>query len=235
MSPPRLPLFPQRVQTEVPLWPSIHMAQPIAVLAHLAAGGADFATIGPAMGDVTALLDRWNDGDAEALKELLAVVHDELRRLAGNLLRHERSDHTLQATDLVHEAYLRLSGLQEMPFEGRRHFYGAAAQAMRRILVDHARRRNADKRGGPDHHAVPLEAILNHPIELRLDFVRVDEALTALGTVAPEKARVVELRYFAGLSVSATADLMEISPATVKRHWTFARAWLFRALSEGGR
>ncbi len=183
------------------------------------------------MGDVTALLDRWNHGDGEALKELLAVVHDELRRLAGSLLRHERADHTLQATDLVHEAYLRLSGLQEMPFEGRRHFYGAAAQSMRRILVDHARRRNADKRGGPEQHAVPLEAILNLPVDLRLDFVRVDEALAALETVAPEKARVVELRYFAGLSVSATADLMEISPATVKRHWTFARAWLFRALS----
>src|SRR5688572_28063035 len=106
------------------------------------------------MGDVTTLLDRWNHGDGEALQELLAVVHDELRRLAGSLLRHERADHTLQPTELVHEAYLRLSGRQEMPFDGRRHFYGAAAQAMRRILVDHARKRNAEKRGGPEQQEV---------------------------------------------------------------------------------
>lgn len=185
----------------------------------------------PYMGDVTTLLNRWNHGDPEALKELLGVVHDELRHLASSLLRHERSDHTLQPTELVHEAYMRLVGLQEMPFDGRRHFYGAAASAMRRILVDHARQRNADKRGGPDLHKVPLEEILNRPVDLRLDFVRVDEALTALGAVAPDKARVVELRYFAGLSIQETADVMEIAPATVKRHWTFARAWLYRALS----
>lgn len=184
------------------------------------------------MGDVTVLLERWNDGDSDALKELLAVVHDELRTVAAGLLRHERGDHTLQATELVHEAYLRLSGLQEMPFEGRRHFYGAAAQAMRRILVDHARRRDADKRGGPDQMRVPLENLLSQPVDLRLDFVRLDEALTALGALAPEKAKVVELRYFAGLSIVETAAVLEIAPATVKRHWSFARAWLFRALSE---
>lgn len=183
------------------------------------------------MGDVTTLLDRWNHGDGDALKELLAVVHDELRRLAGSLLRHERANHTLQPTELVHEAYLRLAGLQEMPFDGRRHFYGAAAQAMRRILVDHARRRNADKRGGPDQVQVPLEEILNTPVDLRLDFVRVDEALTALAVLAPDKARVVELRYFGGLSVAETAGVMDIAPATVKRHWAFARAWLYRSLS----
>jgi RNA polymerase sigma factor (TIGR02999 family) len=184
------------------------------------------------MGDVTALLSRWNGGDADALKELLAVVHDELRRLAGSLLRRERQDHTLQPTELVHEAYLRLAGLQEMPFEGRRHFYGAAAEAMRRILVDHARQRNADKRGGPHARRVPVEELLRLPVDLRLDFVRVDEALTALASVAPDKAKVVELRYFAGLSIQETADVLAIAPATVKRHWTFARAWLFRALSE---
>ena len=183
------------------------------------------------MGDVTTLLDRWNHGDGDALKELLAVVHDELRRLAGSLLRHDRANHTLQPTELVHEAYLRLAGLQEMPFDGRRHFYGAAAQAMRRILVDHARRRNADKRGGPDQVQVPLEEILNTPVDLRLDFVRVDEALTALAVLAPDKARVVELRYFGGLSVAETAGVMDIAPATVKRHWAFARAWLYRSLS----
>ena len=119
-----------------------------------------------------------------------------------------------------------------MPFDGRRHFYGAAAEAMRRILVDHARQRNADKRGGPDHYKVPLEHVLNLPVDLRLDFVRLDEALTELATAEPDKAKVVELRYFGGLSIQETAEVMEIAPATVKRHWVFARAWLFRAMSE---
>lgn len=102
---------------------------------------------------------------------------------------------------------------------------------MRRVLVDHARQRNAGKRGGPDHQIVPLEAALNLPIDLRLDFVRLDDALTALSVVAPDKARVVELRYFAGLSIEQTGEVLGIAPATVKRHWTFARAWLYRSLS----
>lgn len=182
------------------------------------------------MGDVTALLDRWNAGDRDALKELMGVVHDELRQLAGSLLRHERRDHTLQPTALVHEAYLRLSGLREMPLSGRRHFYGAAAQAMRRILVDHARQRAAEKRGGPDAQHVPIDAAFHLPIDLRTDLVRIDEALTAMAQLAPANARVVELRYFGGLSIQETAEVMEIAPATVKRHWTFARAWLHDAL-----
>ncbi len=184
------------------------------------------------MGDVTALLQRWNDGDANALKELVGAVHDELRSLASSLLRRERANHTLQPTELVHETFLRLAGLHEMPFEGRRHFYGAAAESMRRILVDHARQRNANKRGGPDQHKVALEHAFNLPVDLRLDFVRLDEALTELATAAPEKAKVVELRYFGGLSIVETANVMEIAPATVKRHWVFARAWLFRELSK---
>ena len=183
------------------------------------------------MGDVTRLLARWNAGDPEALKELLGAVHGELRQLAANLLRHERPDHTLQPTDLVHETYLRMEGVRDMSFEGRRHFYGAAAQAMRRILVDHARHRAADKRGGGDAQIVPLEHVLNLPVDLRIDFVRLDDALSALARVSPEKARVVELRFFAGLSIQQTADVLDISPATVKRHWTFARAWLYNALS----
>jgi RNA polymerase sigma factor (TIGR02999 family) len=184
------------------------------------------------MGDVTHLLDRWNAGDPAALQELLAVVHGELRGLAAGLLRHERADHTLQPTDLVHEAYLRLTSLRAMSIEGRRHFYGAAAGVMRRILVDHARTRGRQKRGGPDAQRVPLELALNAPIDLRMDFERLDEALTALAVHAPDKARVVELRYFAGLSIQETADVMDISPATVKRYWEFARAWLYRALNE---
>jgi RNA polymerase sigma-70 factor (ECF subfamily) len=183
------------------------------------------------MGDVTTLLDRWNEGDGEALKELLALVHRELRGLAQGLLRHERADHTLQATDLVHEAYLRLTGLRDMQINGRRHFYGAAAQAMRRILVDHARHRDAQKRGGPDAIKVPLEHAFDVPIDVRLDFVRIDEALEELARMAPDKARVVELRFFAGLSIDQTAEIMEIAPVTVNRHWAFARAWLYRALS----
>jgi len=162
---------------------------------------------------------------------LLGVVHDELRQLASGLLRNERPDHTLQPTELVHEVFLRLAGLQDMPFEGRRHFYGAVAVAMRRILVDHARRRGAGKRGGPESQRVPLEAVLNLPVDLRLDFVRLDDALKELAQVAPEKARVVDLRYFAGLSIQETAELLDVAPVTVKRHWTFARAWLLRELS----
>jgi RNA polymerase sigma factor (TIGR02999 family) len=182
------------------------------------------------MSDVTTLLDRWNTGDEDALKELIGVVHGELRSLAAAQLRRERHDHTLQPTALVHEVYLRLAGLREMPVTSRRHFYGVAAEAMRRILVDHARQRNAERRGGSDLVRVPLETALNVPLDLRVDFVRVDEALASLRALAPEKARVVELRYFGGLSIDETADAMELSPATVKRYWTFARAWLYRAL-----
>lgn len=183
------------------------------------------------MGDVTTLLERWNHGDPDALKELIGTVHAELRRLAGGLLHHERPGHTLQPTELVHEAYLRLEGLRDMPFSGRAHFYGAAAESMRRILVDHARQRRAQKRGGPDRREVPLDEILNLPIDLRVDFERLDDALAELRTLSPEKAKVVDLRYFAGLSIQETADVLAIAPATVKRHWTFARAWLYRALA----
>lgn len=185
------------------------------------------------MGDVTTLLDRWNAGDAEALKALIAEVYSELRRIAGHLLQQERADHTLQPTALVHEAYLRLTGLREMRIENRRHFYGAAAVAMRRILVDYARQRRAGKRGG-DLHRAPLEEALNAPIDMRLDFERLDEALEQLAAFAPDKAKVVELRYFVGLSIQETSAVLEIAPATVKRHWTFARAWLFRALHDDG-
>lgn len=183
------------------------------------------------MGHVTTLLARWNAGDGEALKELIGDVHAELRRLAGGLLRHERANHTLQPTELVHEAYLRLEGLREMPFVNRAHFYGAAAESMRRVLVDHARHRNADKRGGAGRQDVPLDQVLNLPIDLRVDFERLDDALGALRVLSPDKAKVVDLRYFAGLSIQETADVLQIAPATVKRHWTFARAWLYRALA----
>jgi RNA polymerase sigma-70 factor, ECF subfamily len=186
--------------------------------------------IPPHMGDVTRWLDRWHAGDPAALAALMELVYGELRQLAGSLLRDERPDHTLQPTALVNEAYLRLEGIREMRLENRRHFYGAAAQAMRRILVDYARRRKASKRGGPDGQPVSLETVLEAPVDLRLDFEHLDDALEALAAVAPEKAKVAELRYFVGLSIEETGDVLGISPATVKRHWTFARAWLYRAL-----
>ena len=180
------------------------------------------------MSDVTELLERWSQGDPEAFKDLMPLVYEELHQLAAHYLRHERSGHTLQPTALVHEAYLRLSGLREMQLQNRTHFYGASAQVMRRVLVDHARRRNAGKRGGgdPRHRLVAIDA----PIDLRLDLVALDQALERLTSFAPEKARVVELRYFGGLSVDETAEFMDVSERTVKRHWRFARAWLFRTL-----
>jgi RNA polymerase sigma factor (TIGR02999 family) len=184
------------------------------------------------MGDVTRLLEQWNAGDGEALKALVAEVYGELRRIAGGLLRSERDDHTLQPTALVHEAYMRLTGIREMRIENRRHFYGAAATAMRRILVEHARHRSAEKRGGADTVRIPLDEAINSTIDVRWDFARLEDALAALETLAPAKARVVELRYFVGLSIEETADVLEVSPATVKRDWAFARAWLLREFDD---
>jgi RNA polymerase sigma factor (TIGR02999 family) len=180
--------------------------------------------------DITRLLDQWSDGDQNALSELLPLVYSELRKLADHYLRRERSDHTLQPTALVHEAYLRLIGLHDADFHNRAHFYGAAAQVMRRILVDHARSHRAAKRG---HGAVPvdLDEALNIGIDLRLDLVALDEALQRLSEVRSELTKVVELRYFGGLSIEETAEFMHVSPATVKRYWVFARAWLYRELS----
>ena len=184
------------------------------------------------MGDITGLLSRWADGDAEAFAALMPVVYDELRKLADHYLKQERVDHTLQPTALVHEAYLRLAGIREMELRSRAHFYGAAAQVMRRVLVDYARQRQALKRGGPSADFVPFDEAIDTPIEAGVDFLALDEALTALEQIAPGRARVVELRYFGGLSVEETAEYLAIAPATVKRHWAFARAWLFSRLSE---
>ena len=185
------------------------------------------------MDDITELLDRWHAGDAAAFETLVERVYAELRRIADRVLRGERAEHTLQPTALVHEAYLRLTGLRELKLQNRRHFYGAAAQAMRRILVDHARQRKALKRGGADVRLVPIDEARDAQADLGVDvdIERLDEALVALASAAPDKARIVELRYFAGLSIQETAALLEIAPATVKRHWAFARAWLYRELA----
>jgi RNA polymerase sigma factor (TIGR02999 family) len=187
------------------------------------------------MGDITRLLARWADGDAEALTALMPVVYQELRKLADHYLRQERQNHTLQPTALVHEAYLRLAGIREMELNNRAHFYGAAAQVMRRVLVDHSRQRQAVKRGGPSLSVVPFDEAIDAPIDGNADLVALDEALDALAAIAPERAKVVELRYFGGLSVGETAEYLGIAPVTVKRHWAFARAWLFKRLSDGGK
>jgi len=178
--------------------------------------------------DITELLLAAEAGTPGALERVLPVVYDELKLLAESVFRAERPDHTLQATALVHEAYLRLAGSAGLDWKNRRHFFGIAAQAMRQILVDHARRRSAGKRQGGqavtlDEHLVPATATPD-------DILGVDEALDRLKLVAPRAAQVVELRYFAGLSIEETAETLAISPATVKRDWLSARAWLQREL-----
>lgn len=182
------------------------------------------------MGDVTELLARWNRGDARALDDLMPVVYTELRRIAYHYMKLERADHTLQPTALVHEAFLRLAGVRAPDFHDRAHFYGVAAQAMRRILVDHSRTRGALKRGRGTA-TLDLGQAPEMGIDLRLDLVALDDALERLTTIAARPAQVVELRYFGGLSIDETAALLSIAPATVKRHWVFARAWLRRELN----
>jgi RNA polymerase sigma factor (TIGR02999 family) len=182
--------------------------------------------------DITHLLDRWASGDPNAFKALIPIVYDELRRLAEHYLRQERHNHTLQPTALVHEAYLRLAGIRDLQLNSRAHFYGAAAQIMRRVLVDHARQRQALKRGGPTPDVVPFDDALDAPVDVHLDLIALDEALQALERRAPEKARVVELRYFGGLSVDETAEYLNVAPATVHRRWAYAKAWLYRRLTD---
>ncbi|HTS26419.1 MAG TPA: sigma-70 family RNA polymerase sigma factor [Bryobacteraceae bacterium] len=177
--------------------------------------------------EITQLLDRWSGGDRGALDELMPLVYGELKRMAAAYLRGERPGATLQVTALVHEAYLRLADYREPRFESRRHFYVVAAQMIRRILVDHARRRHAGKR---EVVLPPDSGLVVQPDIAVLDL---DHALNQLAAADPEKASIVELRYFAGLSIEEVAETTGSSPATVKRKWTVARAWLYRALMEG--
>jgi RNA polymerase sigma factor (TIGR02999 family) len=183
--------------------------------------------------DVTTLLSRWRSGDPNAFDQLIPLVYAQLRQLAGHYLQHERDGHTLQPTALVHEAYLRLSDQSEAGFNNRIHFLGAAATVMRRILVDHARRHNAAKRGS-GVVKVNLDEGMDAGVDQALDFVALDDALSKLASHSPVPARVVELRYFGGLTVDETATVLGVAPVTVKRHWTFARAWLYRALTLAG-
>ena len=182
--------------------------------------------------NVTQLLIGWSEGNKEALDELLPLVYDELRKQAARYLRKESPGHTLQTTALIHEAYLRLIDQKNVRWQNRAHFFGIAAQLMRRILVDHARMKKRAKRGGSNIKVSLSEAALKTPAQ-DLDIVALDEALKRLEQVDEQQSRVVELRFFSGLSVEETAEVLSISPATVKRDWSMAKAWLHREITGG--
>ena len=185
--------------------------------------------------DVTRLLLELSEGRGAATDELLPLVYDELRGLARRHLAAERVDHTLQATALVHEAFLRLVDQDRVQWRNRAHFLAVGATAMRRILVDHARARGRLKRGGGgDRRRLSLDEALGlAAVEDRTDLLALDEALTRLAAEHPDKVRVVEMRFFGGLSTEETAAVLGVTTRTVERHWQFARAWLFRALEDG--
>jgi RNA polymerase sigma factor (TIGR02999 family) len=184
----------------------------------------------PDSADVTGLLIQWSRGDQKALERLMPVVYEECRRIAAQQLAREHRDHTLDPTALVHELYLRLVDQRRATWENRAQFYGISAQIMRRILVDYARARHAEKRGGAATF-VSLAAASDTPDESRVaDVLAIDEALQRLGTVDSEQVRIIELRFFAGLTVEETAHVVGRSPRTVKREWRLAKAWLHREL-----
>lgn len=185
------------------------------------------------MHDVTDLLLSWRQGDAAAFDRLIPLVYDELRRVATRRLRNESPGHSLQATALVHEVYLRLVDVDRMTVTSRAHFLGVAATLMRQILVDHARRQRADKRGGAAT-MLSLDEVTPAAPAPGVDVLALDEALEALAAIDPRQCRVVELRFFAGLKIDEAAEALEISPATVEREWALAKAWLYRRLSSGG-
>ena len=189
-------------------------------------------TASPSSHRVTDLLVRWREGDRLALDELMPLVYDELRRLAARYMRGERPGHTLQTSDLVNEACLRLAGHEEMRWQDRAHFFAVAAQAMRRILVDHARRRGNQKHGGGVRR-VELDEALVVSDERAAEVVALDEALARLAELAPRKSQLVELRFFGGLSIEEAAEVLRVSPGTVMRDWTFVKAWLRKEIAGG--
>ena len=179
---------------------------------------------------ITQLLIDWGKGDQAALERLMPLVYSELRRLASNYLRRERAEHTLQPTALVNEAYLKLVDQRNARWQNRAHFFGIAAQLMRRILVDHARQRQAVKRGGVDQQRLSItsaEAVVKQP---EIDLLALNEALDELAQMDSQQSRIVELKFFGGLSIEETAEVLGISHATVERDWKLARAWLRRQL-----
>jgi RNA polymerase sigma factor (TIGR02999 family) len=188
-------------------------------------------TPSPPPHEVTNLLLKWGEGDRQALDALAPLVYDELRRLAGRYLRRERMEHTLQSTALVHEAYLKLIDQRNVRWQNRAQFFGLAAELIRRILVDHARARMAAKRGGTSYK-LTLDEALDASAPRDLDLVRLDDVLQGLAKIDRQQSRVVELRFFAGLTIEETAEVLGISPATVKRDWLVAKAWLRREMLE---
>jgi RNA polymerase sigma-70 factor (ECF subfamily) len=179
---------------------------------------------------ISQLLVKWSSGDESALEGLIPLVYDELRRLAKNYLRKERNNHTLQPTALVNEAYMRLADQKSMKWQNRAQFYGIAAQLMRRILVDHARLKNAEKRGGSEQQRLSITTAGDVGVMPDLDVLALHEALEELGAIDPQQARIVELKFFGGLSIEETAEVMSLGHATVERDWKMARAWLRRKL-----
>lgn len=184
--------------------------------------------------DLTELLSRWAQGDRDAFDALAPSIYGELRRIAAGYLRRERPDHTLQPTALVHEAFLRLVEQRDVDWQNRQHFFGVSAQLMRRILVDYARQRAADKRGGGRNH-VALDDALAAAESNRLDVILIDDALRSLASIDPDHVRLIELRFFGGLTIEEAADVLGCSSGTAKREWRVAKAWLRRELAKGAR
>ena len=181
--------------------------------------------------DVSRLLRAWSDGDRRALERLTPIVYEELRRLARRYMRGEHAGHTLQSTALVNEAYLRLVDYKRMQWQNRAHFFAMSAQLMRRILVEHARRHNLKRGGGVQHVSLEQAAVIGSA--RAEDLVALDDAMNELARIDPRKARAVELRFFAGLSVAETAEVLKVSSVTVMRDWSSAKAWLYREMSGG--
>src|SRR5262245_3355906 len=179
--------------------------------------------------EVSQLLADWNSGNQSALDRLIPLVNDELRRLARHYMSRERPGHTLQTTALVNEAYLKLVGQRSVHWENRNHFYAIAAQLMRRILVDHARTQNYAKRGGKTR-AISLDETAIVSKKPERDLVALDDALNSLAAIDPRRSKVVELRFFGGLSVEETAEVLKVSPVTVMRDWSVAKAWLYKTI-----
>ena len=183
--------------------------------------------------NVTRLLLEWGDGNQQALEALVPLIYKELRNLAHNFLYRERPGHTLQTTALVHEAYLKLIDQNDARWQNRAHFFAIAAQAMRRILIDSARKHAAAKRGGPQAE-LSLDEVADIALEPDINLLKLDEALNELAKIDPRQSRIVELRYFGGLTIEETAEVISVSPATVKREWMMARAWLHQEITERG-
>ena len=186
----------------------------------------------PSPQEITQLLVKWGEGDQKVLSRLMPLVYQELRLLARHYFRRERPDHTLQVTALIHEAYLRLIDQRKVDWQNRSHFFGIAAQLMRRILVDHARQQKAAKRG-EGHRPLALDEAIQVSDQMNPDLINLDDALKRLEKIDPRQSQIVELRFFGGLSIDKTAQALGNSPATVKREWHLARVWLYDQIHKG--